>query len=258
MLKVLARRGFCMRSFASLTIACCWLLHVAGARAAPTEPDQEQQLRAEASRARTWRYAWSGVNAGLTLGAFVALPLDRRESRPDWIVSGAGSGLTLLTTFFLPLRVESAVAELDALPLGQRAARLPRLYRESATDERERVSWPWHVANVGLSALAGGIIAFGYDHYVSGAITAAGRSAIVHAADAARRRRFRRAATGAAFGVHAARRDGAAGVDAFAGRRSLAPGFRRWAACSSNRQRVSGRSATIRNRRSRRLPSLHV
>jgi hypothetical protein len=173
MLKVLARRGFCMRSIASLTIACCWLLHGAGARAAPTEPGQEQQLRVEASRARTWRYAWSGVNAGLTVGAFVALPLDRRESRPDWIVSGAGSGLTLLTTFFLPLRVESAVAELDAMPPDQRTARLPRLYRESAADERERVSWPWHVANVGLSALAGGIIAFGYDHYVSGAITAA-------------------------------------------------------------------------------------
>jgi hypothetical protein len=28
------------------------------------------------------------------------------------------------------------------------------------------------VANVGLSALGGGIVAFGYDHYLSGAITA--------------------------------------------------------------------------------------
>lgn len=150
----------------------CWLLGSTGALAAPPTHDAEAALRAEASRARTWRYAWAGVNGGLTIGAFVALPLDDREARPDWIVSGVGSGVTVLACWFFPLRVESAVDELDALPLAARARQLPRLLRESAEDERSRVTWPWHVANFGLSALGGGIIAFGYDHYLSGALTA--------------------------------------------------------------------------------------
>jgi hypothetical protein len=161
-----------MRLLVSLSLAACLLLYGAGARATPPTGGSEAALRAEAGRARTWRYVWAGVNGGLTVGAFVALPLDDREARPDWIVSGVGSGITVLACWFFPLRVESAVDELDALPLAERARQLPRLYRESADDEQSRVTWPWHVANVGLSALGGGIIAFGYDHYLSGAITA--------------------------------------------------------------------------------------
>lgn len=161
-----------MRLLVCLAFASCSLLCAAGAWAAPPSQRDEAALRAEASRARTWRYAWAGVNGGLTVGAFVALPLDDREARPDWIVSGVGSGVTVLACWFFPLRVESAVDELDALPFAERARQLPRLYRESAEDEQSRVSWPWHVANLGLSALGGGIIAFGYDHYLSGAITA--------------------------------------------------------------------------------------
>jgi hypothetical protein len=131
-------------------------------------------LEREAERARVWRYTWSGINAGLTLGSFVAVPLVDRESRPDWIVSGIGSGITLLATWFFPLRVEDAAEELAALPPAERAKRLPALLRESALDERERVTWPWHVANLGLSAAGGAVIAFGFDHYLSGALTAAG------------------------------------------------------------------------------------
>lgn len=161
-----------MRLFLGLTFAACWLFHSVGAVAAPPSSESEAALRVEASRARTWRYAWAGVNGGLTVGAFVALPLDDRENRPDWIVSGVGSGVTVIACWFFPLRVESAVDELDALPLTARARQVTRLYRESAEDEQSRVSWPWHVVNFGLSALGGGIIAFGYDHYLSGAITA--------------------------------------------------------------------------------------
>ena len=132
----------------------------------------------EAHRARVWRYTWSGVNAGLMVGSFVAVPLVERESRPDWIVSGVGSGITVLATWLWPLRVEGAAEELDALPPSEQVRAFPRLRRESAEDEHDRVTWPWHLANFGLSAAGGAVIAFGFKHYVSGAITAAAGTAL--------------------------------------------------------------------------------
>jgi hypothetical protein len=153
-----------------------WLGWNAAAYAA--EPCGAPELRAEADRAWAWRRNWTLINVGLTAGSFAVVPLVEREDRPDWIISGAGSGITAITTWFFPLRVESAVEQLDALPASERAKQLPRLWRESAEDEHDRVTWPWHVANVALSAGAGAIIAFGYDHYVSGAVTAAAGTAL--------------------------------------------------------------------------------
>ncbi len=166
-----------MRLLVSLALASCCILHVASALAEPSQCDQAS-LREEAHRARTWRYAWSGVSAGLAVGSFVAVPLVDKESRPDWIVSGVGSGVTVLVTWFFPLRVESAVEELDALPVDQRSKHFGRLRLESADDEHSRVTWPWHLANFSLSVAAGSIIAFGYDHYVSGLVTAVASTAL--------------------------------------------------------------------------------
>jgi hypothetical protein len=118
------------------------------------------------------------VNAALMIGAIVAVPLVDKEERPDWIVSGAGSAINVATTWFLPLRVEAAEEELDALPASERPRHLPRLVLESAEDEQDRVTWPWHVINFGVSALGGGIIAFGYGHYESGLITTLGGTAL--------------------------------------------------------------------------------
>lgn len=139
------------------------------ARAA--EPCDAPKLRAEADRAWAWRRNWTLINAGVMAGSFAVVPLVERQDRPDWIVSGVGSGITALTTFVWPLRVESAADELEALPAAKRAQQLPRLWRESAEDEQDRVTWPWHLVNFGVSAAAGAVIAFGYHHYVSGAIT---------------------------------------------------------------------------------------
>jgi hypothetical protein len=135
------------------------------------EPCDAPKLRVEADRAWAWRRNWTLINAGVMAGSFAVVPLVEREDRPDWIVSGIGSGITALTTFVWPLRVESAADELEALPTVERARQLRRLWRESAEDEHDRVTWPWHLANFGVSAAAGAIIAFGYHHYVSGAIT---------------------------------------------------------------------------------------
>jgi hypothetical protein len=167
-----------MRLIPSLALAAFVLSQSGAASAAEPVPGAPYSLRDEARRARTWRYAWSGVNAGLMVGSFVAVPLVERESRPDWIVSGIGSGMTGLATWLWPLRVESASEELDALPPAERPKQWSRLRAESAEDERARVTWPWHVVNFGLCAGSGAIIAFGYDHYWSGLITTVGSTAL--------------------------------------------------------------------------------
>jgi hypothetical protein len=167
-----------MRLILTFALASC-VLWQAGAASA-TEPVRggPYSLRDEARRARTWRYVWSGVNAGLMVGSFAAVPLVEREARPDWIISGIGSGVTLLCTWFVPLRVESASDELDALPEAEKATQWLRLRAESAEDEHARVTWPWHVINFGLCAGTGAIIAFGYDHYWSGLFTTVGGTAL--------------------------------------------------------------------------------
>jgi hypothetical protein len=179
MLEILTCRSeSSMRGAITSLFVSGWLLCAARAEAEPRAEGDEQALRGEAHRARVWRYTWSGINAGILAGSFVAAPLVAREDRPDWVVSGVGSGISLLATWFWPLRVESAADELDALPLAERARELPRLLRESAEDERERVTWPWHLANLGLSAAGGAVIAFGYHHYLSGAITTVAATAL--------------------------------------------------------------------------------
>lgn len=162
-----------------LGLAVVWgSLFVCGVASAEPRAGTAEDLHAEARSARTWRYTWVGVNGGLMVGAFAMLPLVERENRPDWIISGIGSGVTLLATWLWPLNVEGADEELSALPAAERSRRLPRLLHDSAEDEQARVTWPWHAANVGLSLGTGAIIAFGYQHYASGAITAVAGTAL--------------------------------------------------------------------------------
>jgi hypothetical protein len=131
----------------------------------------EAALREQAARAHTHRYAWTGINGALAVGAFALLPALDRASRPDFIVAGVGSLLGTIATFAFPLRVESDAAELDAIarePEPERHRRLRAALQTDADDERDRLSLPWHVVNFGVSAVAGGIIAFGFHHAWSG------------------------------------------------------------------------------------------
>jgi hypothetical protein len=128
-------------------------------------------LREQAGRAHTHRYAWTAINGGLAVASFAVLPVLQRASRPDFIVSGAGSVLGAVATFVFPLRVESDEAELDAAERSSPEARTRQLHallRADADDERDRLALPWHALNLGVSALAGGIIAFGFHHTLSG------------------------------------------------------------------------------------------
>jgi hypothetical protein len=166
-----------MRSLASFGLVACIATFSSCAQAAPPTP-ASAELQREAQRARTWRYGWTAINGGLTLGAFAAVPLVSREDRPDFVVSGIGSAITTICTWIWPLRVEGAAAELEAMMPTERARQAEGLRRESARDERERIRWPWHVANLGLAAAGGAVIAFGYEHYLSGALTAAAGGAL--------------------------------------------------------------------------------
>jgi hypothetical protein len=166
-----------MRSLASFGLFACLATFSSCVLAAP--PAQgAAELQREARRAKTWRYGWTAINGGLTLGALAAVPLVSSEDRPDFVVSGIGSAITTLCTWIWPLRVEGAAVEAELLAPADRARQMQRLWRESALDERERVRWPWHVANIGLAAAGGAVIAFGYRHYLSGALTAVAGGAL--------------------------------------------------------------------------------
>lgn len=140
---------------------------------AAAEPQvcDEALLRGEAHRARVWRYSWTGINGAIAVGSFVIMPFDEAENRPDWVIGGVSSAISTLATWFMPLRVESAGDELDALPPAERGNHVKHLLQESGEDEHDRVTWPWHLASFGMAAIPGGIIAFGYGHYESGLIT---------------------------------------------------------------------------------------
>ena len=138
-------------------------------------------LREQAHRAHVHRYVWTGVNGALALGSFVVLPVVDRASRPDFVVGGVGSLLGTVATFAFPMRVESDLAELDAaerLPPEERRLKLRELLRADADDERDRFALPWHAFNLGVSALAGGIIALGFHHTRSGVVQGVGSFAL--------------------------------------------------------------------------------
>jgi hypothetical protein len=128
-------------------------------------------LREQAGRAHTHRYVWTSINGALALGSFAVLPLVDRSSRPDFVVAGVGSVLGTVATFAFPLQVEldgRALDDVERLPPEERRRKLRELLHADATDERDRLALPWHVFNFGVSALAGGIIAFGFHHTLSG------------------------------------------------------------------------------------------
>jgi hypothetical protein len=142
-----------------------------GAPPAQSEPEIDALLRDQAHRARTYRYAWTGINAGLAIGSFGLIPLLSHSKREDYVVGGIASAIGAVTTFAFPLHVEHDEPELDALqtlPPAERHKKLRALLRDGAHDEHARVTWPWHALNLGTSLLTGGIIAVGFGHVRGG------------------------------------------------------------------------------------------
>jgi hypothetical protein len=164
--------------FCALAVAGCLTPARVYAQSAPpsdplaqSDPAIEALLRDQAQRARTYRYVWTGINAGLAIGAFGLMPFVSHEKREDYAVSGIASLLGTVTTFAFPLHVEQDVPELDTLqtlPPAERHKKLSELLHDGAHDEHARVTWPWHLFNLGTSAITGGIIAIGFGHTQAG------------------------------------------------------------------------------------------
>ena len=127
-------------------------------------------LARQRGRARTWRFGWTGVNGALALGSVALLPVTRRSEWPDLIVGGAASALSAVVMVLTPLDVEAdARAAMRLAPCGP-LERIDALASHAAADERARVSWPWHLLNLGVAVVVGGILVVGFDHWEAGAL----------------------------------------------------------------------------------------
>jgi hypothetical protein len=119
-----------------------------------------ERLAREARHAYTWRLTWTAINGVLTLlpvGGLFVLP---RRQRADLIMTAGISAVSTGFTWFWPMDVEDdaeLALQVDALPEPERCARLERLLEHSTEDERDRLTWPWHVGNF-VSALAPAVI----------------------------------------------------------------------------------------------------
>ena len=136
-----------------------------------------RELATEDRKARTWRYVWTGLNAGGTALSLAALPVLPKSDRPDLLIGAATSAVSAAVTWLWPLDVEAdaeAALRTRCWPAPQRTAELLRLREHSARDEAERVRWPWHVGNFVTSLIPGTILWFGFHDHVNGALSAAG------------------------------------------------------------------------------------
>lgn len=136
-----------------------------------------QELAAEAGRARTWRYAWTGINAGSVALSLGGIPILPKSERPALVVGAATAAVSGLFTWFWPLDVEQdaeAAARLGCLAGVERATELTRLRDHSARDESARIQWPWHVGNFVTALIPGAILWFGFHRHLDALLATGG------------------------------------------------------------------------------------
>lgn len=126
-------------------------------------------LHDEARRARVWRYAWTGINAGLTVSSFAPLPFVERDKWPELITGGVGSLISTVLTVAWPLYVEDAAV----MPVPGSCVELAAMQKaalEYADDEASRVTWPWHLLNVAVGGVYYAIIGVGFGRTRNGVL----------------------------------------------------------------------------------------
>jgi hypothetical protein len=107
----------------------------------------------EARRARTWRYAWTGINGALAVGQFALIPWASNDQRLEFAVGGVGSTATAIVTWFVPLEVEATLGRSSDANRPCERLRVEEQFATAASaDESGRVTWPWHALS-----LAGGL-----------------------------------------------------------------------------------------------------
>lgn len=135
------------------------------------------ELASEANRARTWRYAWTGINAGSMVLSLAGIPILSKSERPALIVGAATSAVSGGFTWFWPLDVEkdAELAQRVGCQLSaDRPLELARLRQHSGRDEAERLRWPWHVGNVVTALIPGAILWFGFNRRLDGTLATLG------------------------------------------------------------------------------------
>lgn len=134
----------------------------------------DDALLDEARSAYVWRVSWTAVYAGLAVGAVALVPFTPESDRPAYWIGAISSGVSALFSWFFPLEVEASTGTLVSLrdPHGSasRRARVRDLYSAASTDERSRVTWPWHALNAVLALIPAVVLWAGYDQLAYGLI----------------------------------------------------------------------------------------
>ena len=153
----------------------------ANAQCAPSASSESspiaQELSAEAGRARTWRYVWTGINAGSMALSLAGIPILPKSETPALAVSAATAAVSGAFTWFWPLDVEGDAEmsrHLGCRPVAEREHELQRLREHSARDEASRIQWPWHVGNLVTAFIPGAILWFGFHRQLDGALATIG------------------------------------------------------------------------------------
>lgn len=140
----------------------------------------QSSLDQEVQRNKTWLWWWGVIQGGLTVGQLVAVPFSNHDDQLDWYVGAGSSALGLATFWIIPYRIHSINQQMQALrsdlnisPDGTTSvAQAEKLMDKAIAIEKESHGIFAHLTNVILDVGAGAIIYFGFDHKLSGAITA--------------------------------------------------------------------------------------
>jgi hypothetical protein len=144
---------------------------------ASVEAPIAKELVAESGRAHTWRYVWTGINAGSMALSLAGIPILPKSETPSLVVGAGTAVVSGLFTWFWPLDVEAdaeTTLHLGCLTPSERDSELLRLREHSARDEASRIQWPWHVGNFVTALIPGAILWFGFDRRLDGVLASVG------------------------------------------------------------------------------------
>jgi hypothetical protein len=191
--KIFAPTAFAarLRTWIASVLLAVSMLPCGQARATCTETSPENAgtaadprvsvLVREADHARTWRYVWSAINAGLTLLPVAGLMVLPKSEHGDLLVSAGVSAISTAFTWFWPLEVEDdaeRAARLRPSTVGDCDTELSRLLLHSTKDEASRFAWPWHVGNFVTALIPAAIILFAFHDRQNAALALGGGFAL--------------------------------------------------------------------------------
>lgn len=129
----------------------------------------EQRLVAEERAFSRWRWAWTGIYGGFTVGNLVGSRLVDPAERIDYHVGAITSAIAILPLFLLP-QPKAAPGTCAGGDQAGRVACLLELHARVAEYQRDCQRWPVHVINVAFNAAVSAYLALHPRHYAAAAI----------------------------------------------------------------------------------------